>query len=135
MTKSEKVPILGIFSLKTILMFRVGLKKIWVGRPKGTTHTFHLSLSFLIYVVSQGGSDGLQTIVLFGMCILANSVKQVVTFSVYVSMLSCFNICQSVCWISSRNELKSHLSYSQMCPENVDFALLSNLSRQNSGQW
>ena len=27
-TKSEKVPILGIFSPKTILMFRVGLKKI-----------------------------------------------------------------------------------------------------------
>ena len=101
MTKSEKVPILGIFSLKTILMFRVGLKKNRVGRPTGTTHTFHLSLNFLIYVVSQGGSDGLQIIVLFGMCILANSVKQIVTFSVYVSMLSCFNICQSVCWISS----------------------------------
>ena len=32
MTKSEKVPILGIFSPKTILMFRVGLKKIRVGR-------------------------------------------------------------------------------------------------------
>ena len=44
MTKSEKVPILGIFSPKTILMFRVGLKKIRVGRPTGTTHTFHLSL-------------------------------------------------------------------------------------------
>ena len=27
-TKSEKVPILGIFSRKTILMFRVGLKKL-----------------------------------------------------------------------------------------------------------
>ena len=27
-TKSEKVPILGIFSPKTILMFRVGLKKL-----------------------------------------------------------------------------------------------------------
>ena len=38
MTKSEKVPILGIFSPKTILMFRVG-------RPTGTTHTFHLSIT------------------------------------------------------------------------------------------
>ena len=27
-TKSENMPILGIFSLKTILMFRVGLKKL-----------------------------------------------------------------------------------------------------------
>ena len=44
MTKSERVPILGIFSPKTILMFRVGLKKIRVGRPTGTTHTFHFSL-------------------------------------------------------------------------------------------
>ena len=33
MTKSEKVPILGIFSPKTILMFRVGLK-IRVGRQQ-----------------------------------------------------------------------------------------------------
>ena len=33
-TKSEKVPILGIFSPKTILMFRVGLKKIRVGRQQ-----------------------------------------------------------------------------------------------------
>ena len=45
MTKAEKVPIVGIFSPKTILMFRVGLKKIRVGKPTGTTHTFHLSLS------------------------------------------------------------------------------------------
>ena len=45
MTKSEKVPILGIFSPKTILMFRVGLKNIRVGRPTATTHTFHLSLT------------------------------------------------------------------------------------------
>ena len=37
MTKSEKVSLLGIFSPKTILMFRVGLKKR-VGRPTGTTH-------------------------------------------------------------------------------------------------
>ena len=66
---------------------------------------------------------------------LANFVKQVVTASANVSMLSCLNICQSVCWISSRNELKLHLSYSQMCRENVDFTLLSNLSRQNIGQW
>ena len=28
MTKTEKVPILGIFSPKTILMFRVELKKL-----------------------------------------------------------------------------------------------------------
>ena len=34
MTKIEKVPILGIFSPKTILMFRVGLKKIRVGRQQ-----------------------------------------------------------------------------------------------------
>ena len=34
MTKSENVPILGIFSLKTILMFRVGLKKVRVGRQQ-----------------------------------------------------------------------------------------------------
>ena len=48
MTKSDKVPILGIFSPKTILMFRVGFKKNREGRPTGTTHTFHLSLpSFL----------------------------------------------------------------------------------------
>ena len=33
MTKSEKVPILGIFSQKTILMLRVGLKKR-VGRQQ-----------------------------------------------------------------------------------------------------
>ena len=33
MTKFEKVPILGIFSPNTILMFRVGLKKNRVGRP------------------------------------------------------------------------------------------------------
>ena len=33
-TKSEKVPILGTFSQKTILMFRVGLKKIRVGRQQ-----------------------------------------------------------------------------------------------------
>ena len=46
MTKSEKVPILGIFSPKTILMFREGLKNR-VGRPTGTTHTFHLSLMML----------------------------------------------------------------------------------------
>ena len=96
---------------------------------------FLFLISFLIYVVNQGGSDGLQIIVLFGTCFLANSVKQVVTFSAYVSMLSCLNICQSVCWITSRNELKSHLSYSQMCRENIDLALLSNLSRQNIGQW
>ena len=95
---------------------------------------FLFLISFLIYVVSQGGSDGLQINVLFGMCFLANSVKLVVTFSAYMSMLSCFSICQSVCWISSRNELKSHLSYSQICRENVDFALLSNLSRQNIAQ-
>ena len=50
-TKSEKVPILGIFSPKTILMFRVGLKKIRVGRQTGTTHIFHLSL-----MVSPGSS-------------------------------------------------------------------------------
>ena len=34
MTKSEKVPILGIVSPKTILMFRVGLKKVRVGRQQ-----------------------------------------------------------------------------------------------------
>ena len=86
-------------------------------------------------MVSLGGSDGLHSILLFGTCFLAYSVRQVVTFSAYVSMLSCLNICKSVFWISSRNELKLHLSYSQMCCENVDFALLLNLSRQNIGQW
>ena len=44
MTKSENVPILGIFSPKTILMFRVGLKKINVGRQQ-EPHIFQLSLS------------------------------------------------------------------------------------------
>ena len=43
MTKTEKVPILGIFSPKTILMFMVGLNKL--GRETGTTHIFHLSLN------------------------------------------------------------------------------------------
>ena len=43
MTKTEKIPVLGISSPKTILMFRVGLKKK-VGREMGITHTFHLSL-------------------------------------------------------------------------------------------
>ena len=90
---------------------------------------FLFLISFLIYVVSQGGSDGLQINVLFGMCFLANSVKLVVTFSAYVSMFSCFSICQSVCWI--RREMKPD---SQMCRENVDFALLLNLSRQNIAQ-
>ena len=92
-------------------------------------------ISFLICLVSQGGPGCLQMIVLFGTCFLANFVMQVVTFSAYVSMLSCFNICQSVCWISSRNELKSHLSYNQMCRENVDFTLLTNFCKQSIGQW
>ena len=47
MTKSEKVPIFGIFSPKTILMFRVGLKNR-VGRPTGTTHTCLIIISTLI---------------------------------------------------------------------------------------
>ena len=47
MKKTEKVPILGIFSPKTILMFRVGLKKIRVGRETGTTHIFHLRLAYI----------------------------------------------------------------------------------------
>ena len=47
MKKSEKVPILSIFSPKTILMFRVGFKKNRVVRPTGTTHTFHLSLRYI----------------------------------------------------------------------------------------
>ena len=38
MTKSEKVPILGIFSPKTILMFRVGLKKL--GLVGNRNHTY-----------------------------------------------------------------------------------------------
>ena len=52
MTKTEKVPILGIFSPMINLMFRVGLKKIRVGRPTGTTHTFHLSLITLGFASS-----------------------------------------------------------------------------------
>ena len=54
MTKSENVPILGIFSPKTLLMFRVRAKKIRVGRPTGTTHTFHLSLSILTLFINLG---------------------------------------------------------------------------------
>ena len=42
---------------------------------------FFFLISFLICVVSQGGSDGLQIMVLFGRCFLANSVMQVVIFS------------------------------------------------------
>ena len=38
MTKSEKMPILGIFSPKTILMFRVGLKKL--GQVINRNHTY-----------------------------------------------------------------------------------------------
>ena len=36
-------------------MFRVGLKKIRVGGPTGTTHTFHLSLIFdtMTYVLRE----------------------------------------------------------------------------------
>ena len=33
-------------------MFRVGLKKIRVGRPTGTTHTFHLSLMTSVIVTN-----------------------------------------------------------------------------------
>ena len=40
MSKTEKVPIFGIFSPKTILMLRIGLK-IRVGRVTGTTHIFY----------------------------------------------------------------------------------------------
>ena len=45
MTKSENVPILGIFSPKTILMFRVGLKKIRVSRQQEP----HIYISFKPY--------------------------------------------------------------------------------------
>ena len=45
MTKSENVPILGIFLPKTTLMFRVGLKKIRVGRQQEPP-IFHLSLNW-----------------------------------------------------------------------------------------
>ena len=38
MTKSEKVPILGIFSPKTILMFRVGLKEL--GKVGNRNHKY-----------------------------------------------------------------------------------------------
>ena len=47
MIKTEKVPILDIFSPKTILMFYGRVKKNRVDRPTGTTHTFHLSLIHL----------------------------------------------------------------------------------------
>ena len=43
---------------------------------------------FLIYLVSLGRFDGLQIIVLFGTCFLANSVKQVVTFQ---RMCQCYH--------------------------------------------
>ena len=38
MTKSEKGPIFGIFSPKTILMFRVGAKKL--GQVGNRNHTY-----------------------------------------------------------------------------------------------
>ena len=44
MTKSEKVPILGIFSSRTILMFRVGLKKNRVGRQQESFKPEHPKL-------------------------------------------------------------------------------------------
>ena len=47
------MPILGIFSPKTILMFRVEFKKNRVGRPTGTTHTFHLSLNKLLEKIGK----------------------------------------------------------------------------------
>ena len=43
--------------------------------------SFFSLISFLICVVAQGGSDGLQIIVLFRTCLLANFDMQVVTFS------------------------------------------------------
>ena len=46
MKKSEKVPILGIFSPKTILMFRVGLKKL--GEVGNRNHTY---ISFKPYTL------------------------------------------------------------------------------------
>ena len=48
MTKSEKVPILGFFSPMTILMFRVGLKKI--GQVGNRNHTY---ISFKPYTKYQ----------------------------------------------------------------------------------
>ena len=44
MTKPEKVPILGIFFSKDHFNVYGRVEKIRVGRPTGTTHTFHLSL-------------------------------------------------------------------------------------------
>ena len=62
---------------------------------------FLFLLSFRICVVSQGGSDGLQFMVSFGMSFLAYSIMQVFAFSASVSMFLCFNTCQSVPGISS----------------------------------
>ena len=45
MTKSEKVPSLVIFFSKDHFNVKGRVKKIRVGRPTGTTHIFHLSLS------------------------------------------------------------------------------------------
>ena len=55
MTKSEKVPILGIFSPKAILMFRVGLKTI--GSVGNRNHTYisfkpYNKVAFLICIYS-----------------------------------------------------------------------------------
>ena len=48
MTNSEKVPILGIFSPKTILMFRVGLKKLgYVGNRNHTYISFKPKLGLM----------------------------------------------------------------------------------------
>ena len=52
MTKSEKVPILGIFFSKDHFNVKGRVKKIRVGRPTGTTHIFHLSLSVEANIVN-----------------------------------------------------------------------------------
>ena len=76
MTKAEKVPILGIFSPKTILMFRVGIKKIRVGRPTGTTHTFHLSL----------GKDSITACFLFYTLLIVNHSCQLKIFEIKLKL-------------------------------------------------
>ena len=47
MTKTEKVPIVGIFFSKDHFNVLGRVKKIRVGRQTWTTHTFHLSLNYL----------------------------------------------------------------------------------------
>ena len=70
------MPILGIFSPKTILIFRVGLGKIRVGRPTGTTHTFHLSLiQHLLFVYDVLFEDQFEVLIFFLLSLVLNKIS------------------------------------------------------------